>query len=275
MNLKQAQYLEAVCRTGSVTKAAAELYVSRTVISHSLRELEDEFSTVLFNRTRMGMELTEAGELLWEHCRQMRLADSAIRDRINALSFPDSQPQVKLAFTITAGVRLFPDFFTQMSAFDTIDAVCEGRVDFAITPVGLGDPQYQNIGRHFLHKLETVICVSKDHPLSREKYLTQELIGETPFVTPPYKNPLHFPINITMRINQIDLIHKIVASGIAATVINRDYVWNWDDVVTLPMKEPIISNVNLIWDKTVPHSNVFNQVLNFVRTYDISKLEDY
>jgi len=278
-----------VCRTGSITKAAAELYISRTVVSHCLRELEEEYNTVLFTRTRTGMELTEAGQLLRDHCRQMRLADSTIRDRLNALNFPDALPQVRLAFTTTTGQRLFPDFFAalrrrcpnvsytieEMSAYDTISSVQEGRVDFAVTPVNLtGEPrrETEEIGRIFLHKLESVICVSPEDPLSREPYLTKELIGEKPFITPTTKNPMSFPINITMRTNQIDLIHQVVSAGMAATVLPRDYVRDWTDVVLIPLREPMINDVHLLWNKTLSHSSAFERVLRFVMEYDVSKL---
>ena len=64
MTLKQIEYYEAVCQTGNVTAAAQQLYVSRSVISRALQELEEELGIRLFLRSRDGMELTEQGVML-------------------------------------------------------------------------------------------------------------------------------------------------------------------------------------------------------------------
>lgn len=63
MTLKQIEFYEAVCQAGNVTAAAQQLYVSRSVISRAIQELEDELDIQLFVRGRNGMELTEYGKL--------------------------------------------------------------------------------------------------------------------------------------------------------------------------------------------------------------------
>lgn len=289
MDLKQAQYLEAVCKTGSISAAAVELYVSRTVISHSLRDLEEEFNATLFTRTRTGIVLTEAGEVLREHCRQLKASYKITKDKIDALSFETPQSTLKFAITTTAGIRFFPEFFLnfqqmcpdvtytidEMSAYSTIESVREGGVDFAITPVSLQGGEFGDIGMIFLHKIESVVCVSREDPLSKEKFLVKEQIADRAFVTPVSRSPLSFPLKITMRINQINLIHKIVTSGMAITVLPAEYVKDWNDVACIPFKEPVINDVNIIWNKDIPHSSAFHRFLNYVKQYDISKLADY
>lgn len=64
MTLKQIEFYEAVCQAGNVTAAAQQLYVSRSVISRAIQELEDELDIQLFVRGRNGMELTEYGKTL-------------------------------------------------------------------------------------------------------------------------------------------------------------------------------------------------------------------
>lgn len=288
MDLKQAQYLEAVAKTGSISAAAVELYVSRTVISHNLRDLEEEFNATLFHRSRTGIVLTEAGEILLEHCRQIKASYNITKDKIDALTFKKPQSTLKFAITTTTGTRFFPEFFLgfqkmypdivctieEMSAYNTIESVREGGVDFAITPVSTYGKDLRDIGKIFLHKLESVICVSKDDPLSEEKFLVKEQVEDRAFVTLVSRNPLSFPLKNIMRINQINLIRKIVTSGMAITVLPADYVKDWDNVVCIPFKEPVISDVNIIWSKNIPHSSPFHKFLNYVKQYDITKLAD-
>lgn len=55
---------EAAGRCGSLTKAAAELYVSQPAVSRMLARMEDRMGVQLFDRVRGGVELTENGRLL-------------------------------------------------------------------------------------------------------------------------------------------------------------------------------------------------------------------
>ena len=72
MTLKQIEFYEAVCQAGNVTAAAQQLYVSRSVISRAIQELEDELDIQLFVRGRNGMELTEYGKTLRNLLSQFR-----------------------------------------------------------------------------------------------------------------------------------------------------------------------------------------------------------
>lgn len=279
MNLKQAQYLEAVCRTGSITAAAAELYVSRTVISHNLRELEEEFNATLFTRTRTGIKLTEAGQIIREYCRELKASYGIARDKVDALSVREPKACLKMAVTATTGVRLFPEFFEalarecpdiicmvdEMSAYDTIESLRNGTVDFAVTPIPIRSEECPDIGKIFLHRLESVVCVNRNDPLSGEAYLTREQIESRWFATLASPNPLKFPLKIIMRVNQPDMIHKAVSSGFAIALLPADDATEWDDVVCIPFKEALISDVHLAWNQNIPHSNAFFRFLNLVK----------
>ncbi|MDZ3826826.1 transcriptional regulator GcvA [Pseudomonas monsensis] len=53
---------ECAARYMSFTKAAAELHVTQTAISHQIRRLEDELGVTLFLRLKEGLALTEEGQ---------------------------------------------------------------------------------------------------------------------------------------------------------------------------------------------------------------------
>lgn len=285
MTLIQVEYLDAVCRTGSISAAAAELYVSRTVISHSLRELEEEFNADFFIRTRTGVALTPAGEILRDYGRHLRASYELARSQIDALTQDDSRCHLRLGFSVTTGEPLFPDCYrsfcaalpdisftiNEMSAFDSIDSVRKNLVDFAVTPMPFSR-EMSDIGRLFLYKVENVICVSRDDPLSREASLSREQIADRDFATLNSAIPLHYPLKIMMRVNQLHLIHTVVAQGLALSLLPRDFARDWDDVATIPFREPVISNVHLIWSKNLPHTAGFYRFLNFMKNYDISRL---
>lgn len=84
MNFKQLEYFAAVAEAKSISGAARELHVAQPPVSRQLALLEDELGVTLFLRTNKGVELTEAGQCLYQHSRQMfqslrTMADS-VRD---------------------------------------------------------------------------------------------------------------------------------------------------------------------------------------------------
>ncbi len=61
VNLELYKVFYTVAKSGSLTKAAQELYISQPAVSQSVKQLESLFGISLFNRTHKGMELTAAG----------------------------------------------------------------------------------------------------------------------------------------------------------------------------------------------------------------------
>ncbi len=84
MNFRQLEYFSAVAQARSISKAARELHVAQPPVSRQIAMLEDELGVCLFLRNNKGIELTEAGRLLYQQSQQMfqelrSMADS-VRD---------------------------------------------------------------------------------------------------------------------------------------------------------------------------------------------------
>lgn len=68
-NLSQYRIFYAVAKAGNISRAAKELYISQPTISKSISKLEDSLNTVLFTRNSRGVQLTDEGQVLFEHTR--------------------------------------------------------------------------------------------------------------------------------------------------------------------------------------------------------------
>ena len=68
-NLSQYRIFYAVAKAGNLSRAAKELYISQPAISKSISKLEDSLNTVLFTRNSRGVQLTDEGQVLFEHTR--------------------------------------------------------------------------------------------------------------------------------------------------------------------------------------------------------------
>jgi len=62
--LSSLRAFEAAARHLNLTRAAAELCVTQTAVSHQIKGLEQQLGRALFHRTSRGLQLTEEGELL-------------------------------------------------------------------------------------------------------------------------------------------------------------------------------------------------------------------
>ena len=85
MDLRQLAYAEAVARHRHFTRAAEELHVAQSALSHQVRRLEAELGTDLFLRTTRSVELTEAGELVTSGARRILAQVDDLRGEVDQL----------------------------------------------------------------------------------------------------------------------------------------------------------------------------------------------
>lgn len=77
MDIRQLEYFRKIAETGSISEAARQLSLSQPPLSYQLRALEEELGVRLFERSRQGVALTEAGKLLYQRAGELlRFADS-------------------------------------------------------------------------------------------------------------------------------------------------------------------------------------------------------
>lgn len=139
-SLRSLQAFEVAARLGSFTKAAAELCVTQTAVSHQIKQLEEELEVSLFRRSSRGLSLTRAGEA-W-HAELSRvfglLRDANRRLRTRAAE----RPVVSLTTIPSFGARwLVPRLGGFLSRHPTLDlriSTTEAVVDLEREPVDVG-----------------------------------------------------------------------------------------------------------------------------------------
>ena len=55
-------YMKEVCQTGSINRAAENLYISQPYLSQTLRKIEQQLGVTLLKRSNKGISLTDAGK---------------------------------------------------------------------------------------------------------------------------------------------------------------------------------------------------------------------
>ncbi len=85
MELRQLRCVEAVARHRHFTRAAEELHVAQSALSHQIRRLELELGIPLFERTSRRVAPTEAGEAIAARARRVLAEVDAARQEIDEL----------------------------------------------------------------------------------------------------------------------------------------------------------------------------------------------
>lgn len=86
MNLKEQEYICELARCGSITKAAAHLFITQPALSTFLRNVEKSIGTDLFIRDGKQIRLTYAGELYVKNAEEMLKLRDSFQQEINDIS---------------------------------------------------------------------------------------------------------------------------------------------------------------------------------------------
>lgn len=98
--------IEAVARLGSVTRAANELGLTQSAVSHNIRLVEEALGVVLFRRDTTGTVVLARGEVLGSAIQD---GLSRIADAINAVRRNDSGPALTISILPGFAIKwLFP-----------------------------------------------------------------------------------------------------------------------------------------------------------------------
>lgn len=198
MNLNQLYYFVKLAETEHYTKAAEELNISQPSLSHSIRALESELGTRLFEKRGRNIVLTRYGSLFREYAEQsLKTLDTGVR-KVRSLT-GQTEGVIELAYIYTLGSEFVPQLVS-----DFIHTYEELNVKFRFTVgntseviQGLKDEKY-DIGFCSMAEKESgiqftpvgtenlVVVVPKGHPLSYSGTVDLEQAAAYPqiFYTP-------------------------------------------------------------------------------------------
>lgn len=183
------ELLRAVARTGTLTRASEQLYVSQSALSHRLRRLEDQLGVRLFVRGTRHMQPTPAGARLLQAAHtvleELSAAERAARDATTAA------PSVLRITTecymcyhwLPSVIRPFrsrhPNVRVQIDTDATLQPLgrlTSGDLDLAVMSSNVPE---RSFAVEHLFDDEVVVIVAPDHPLAGERFVRPaDLAGE-------------------------------------------------------------------------------------------------
>jgi LysR family transcriptional regulator, nitrogen assimilation regulatory protein len=145
MDLRQLRYFVAIVQAGSLSRAADQLNVAQSAVSHHLASLESELDRQLVMRGPRGIDLTDAGKVLYRHAEAiLRQVECAKQDAMSVPNLPSGR--VSIGFPIDwAGVLGYTLFARMRSNHPQIvlhiidgksallrEQLINGRLDLAV-----------------------------------------------------------------------------------------------------------------------------------------------
>jgi DNA-binding transcriptional LysR family regulator len=79
------RYFDAIVRLGSIRAAAQHLRIAQSAVSRQVQSLEEEVGARLFERSRRGVQLTQAGNLLRDYVKDASFQAERLRSELDAL----------------------------------------------------------------------------------------------------------------------------------------------------------------------------------------------
>ena len=105
--LRQLRYFVGIVQAGSLSRAADQLHVAQSAISHHLAQLESEIKKPLVTRGSKGIALTEAGTVLYRHAEAiLRHIDFAKQDAMTTLAVPSGRVAIGFPSALLEHSRL-------------------------------------------------------------------------------------------------------------------------------------------------------------------------
>lgn len=195
LDLKHLKTIRALREAGSLTRAADQLHVTQSALSHQVRDLEDWFGIQLFQRKSRPLRLTPAGERLLETATSvlpvLAATETALfqlgkgqRGRLH-MAIECHSCYLWLIPSVNAYRPQWPDVeldFVGHWHLDALPALSQGELDLVVT----SDPQpIAGLTYEPLFCFEILLAVALAHPLASLKRVEAPSLRAETMITYP------------------------------------------------------------------------------------------
>lgn len=297
MTLQQLRYAIAVADAGSITAAAARLFIAQPSLSKALSELEAEMGVTIFERSARGVRPTEDGTRFLSYARQVVEQADLLESQfvhgtpVRRVFAVSSQ---HYAFVVNAFVELVREIGRERYEFSLREGTTAGIIDDVRTQrseVGViyrsefnrevitGAVRRADLRFEPLFVVAPHVFVSRTSPLAGRKSVT--LADLAPFPRLSYdqgtQNSFYFSeelhptqmvdkqIVVTDRATLFNLLIGLDGYTISSGILSADL--NGEDIVSVPLESDERMEVGLLRLAGRPLSPVAARYVEHLREY--------
>jgi DNA-binding transcriptional LysR family regulator len=232
-----------VAKLKSFSRAGQKVFRSQSAVSAQIRQLEQAYRAKLLDRSAKSVELTPAGEVLFEYAeRLLRLRDESVQgvaDRGNIV-----QGTVLFGANEATCLYLLPDIFAEFQrryplvhisiyrnfSHKILQRIEDGTIDVGIVTLPI---KAMNTKVHHIYRDRLRFMVSTRNPLATRSKITLEEVAAQPLIFPrtgftrqvldklfrPYRSRLR----ITMELPSIGMIKRFVGADAGVSFISESF----------------------------------------------------
>ncbi|OCS90501.1 LysR family transcriptional regulator [Caryophanon latum] len=282
MSLVKYEILDKVGQEESFTKAAEQLGLTQSAVSHAISSLEKEFGFALIHRGRGGVKLTTEGEMMLVEIRKVLAAqESLAQEAANILGFARGKVRIGVISSISSNwmptiIQLMEEHYPQIAIelfegdyYEIAQWIYSGQIDCGFLNEAI-DGQYDFMP---LVKDRLLCIVPEQHELAKERYVKLDNIANYPFIMISYNgnhdierlfNEAGVKPNIRFKLYEEMGILSMVSHHLGITilpelVLNKNMTKN---LIMLPLQNDSYRTIGLVTKKTSsPATKKFVEVL--------------
>ncbi|HEP1570968.1 TPA: LysR family transcriptional regulator [Streptococcus suis] len=198
MDIRVLTYFIAIVQTGSISNAAQALHITQPTLSRQIKELEKELDTILFYRGSREIQLTEAGQYLYNRALEITSLVKKTEDTLRPtemisgdlyIGAAESQSLEPVARAIATLTSQYPNTRVHVQSGNA-DHILEQLQD-GIQDVGI------TFGRYSTKKFDSLPLVNRDrwgilvprfHPLASKEELVLSDVLAYPLIVSSQSN---------------------------------------------------------------------------------------
>jgi len=176
----------------SFSRAAEELHITQPAVTRHIKQLEDHFNQKLFERKGNSIELTNAGNVLLKHTKEIFSLHKTLQFDMNAL-IDKTEGRLRLAASTTIAQYVLPEALAKfhkkypkvkVTLLNANTANVEKDVLSQHVEIGFieGSSKNRELSYHHFLKDEIVLVVAKGHSLYNAAAITIEELSAHPLV---------------------------------------------------------------------------------------------
>ena len=240
LDTRQLRAFAVLARTGSFTKAATELHLTQSAVSHAMKALEQEAGCRLLDRTGKKVTPTEAGELLLVHAERILAEMAHARAALEKLG-KWGQSRLRIGASATACQHVLPPVLREfgqefpkcritIEPGDTpemIELLRGGKIDLA---VNLEPPSREPLEFRPLFNDEMRFIVAPSHPwavngrvpredVAMQNYILYSRKSYTGAMIDDYFSEEEIALRTAIEMGSISAIKEMVKLDIGVSIL--------------------------------------------------------
>jgi DNA-binding transcriptional LysR family regulator len=276
----------------SFTKAAEALFMTQPAVTFQIKQLEEQFTARLFDRSQGRITLTPAGALALEYAERILALSAELDTRMKEASGQAAGPLL-IGASMTIGEYVLPQLIGKFKArFPAVvptlfagnseavqDRVAERSLDLGFIE---GDSHLSSLLSEVCCEDELQLVCAPSHPLAQQLFALPAMLTQHPYVGREAGSGTRAVIdrylekagvapesmNAVVELGSPEALKGLVATGLGFAIMSRVIVareLQLGQLVQVPLRPALIRNFSVVYPKERFHSKLVASFLQFAK----------